>query len=355
MLLKLFLALFFICSIALLFWNSTSQMEVEKTPIVEDIHGIDETSKIKGITLVAPPRPFKENPAHSIKSVHAEWIAVIPYAYTPLDKPEVRYNDNSWQWWGETEQGARQTIIIAKENKLKVMLKPQVYIHRGWTGSLDFISTDDWKLWEAQYAKYILGMAAIAEELKVDLFCIGTEFNKSTQKRTSFWMDLIRKVKSVYRGKLCYSANWDDYAAVTFWDELDFIGISAYFPLSDEPRPDAATLQTAWIPYLQSLEQFSKQHRKKILFTEYGYLTVEGCAGKTWELEKNIRNMTPNQEAQANAYQALLSSWWEKDFWAGGFVWKWFPDGEGHEGYPDKDYTPQGKMAENVLKSWYSR
>ena len=82
---------------------------------------------------------------------------------------------------------------------------------------------------------------------------------------------------------------------------------------------------------------------------------MEGCAGKTWELEKNIRNMTPNQEAQANAYQALLSSWWEKDFWAGGFVWKWFPDGEGHEGYPDKDYTPQGKMAENVLKSWYSR
>jgi hypothetical protein len=27
---------------------------------------------------------------------------------------------------------------------------------------------------------------------------------------------------------------------------------------------------------------------------------------------------------------------------------------QGHEGNPDKDYTPQGKRAEKVLKRWFS-
>jgi len=27
----------------------------------------------------------------------------------------------------------------------------------------------------------------------------------------------------------------------------------------------------------------------------------------------------------------------------------------GHEGYPDKDYSPQGKMGEAVLRQWNGR
>ena len=355
MFLKIFFSILFICAVAILFWNSTVQDSAKLNHEIRDNRVSSVYPRIKGISLVAPPKPFKENPAHSIRSVNAEWIAVIPYAYTPLNKPEVKYGDNSWQWWGETEQGARKTIVIAKENKLKVMLKPQVYIHKGWTGSLDFANPLDWEQWESQYSGYLLRMASLAEELKVELFCIGTEFNLSAQKRPAFWFDLIAQVKKIYKGKICYSANWDDYALVPFWDELDYIGISAYFPLSNESEPDTATLKSAWTPYLESLAQFADKHHKQILFTEYGYLTVSGCAGKTWELEKNIRTLSLNEEAQAVAYHALFSSWWDKDFWAGGFVWKWFPDGEGHEGYPEKDYTPQGKKAEEVLRTWYAR
>jgi len=41
------------------------------------------------------------------------------------------------------------------------------------------------------------------------------------------------------------------------------------------------------------------------------------------------------------------------NWWAGGFLWKWFPNGEGGEGYNDRDYTPQGKKAEQILKECY--
>jgi hypothetical protein len=30
-----------------------------------------------------------------------------------------------------------------------------------------------------------------------------------------------------------------------------------------------------------------------------------------------------------------------------------FPNMRGHEGYPERDYTPQGKMAEEILRKWY--
>jgi hypothetical protein len=41
------------------------------------------------------------------------------------------------------------------------------------------------------------------------------------------------EIRKIYTGKLTYAANWDDFDKVPFWKELDYIGIDAYFPLSD--------------------------------------------------------------------------------------------------------------------------
>ena len=79
--------------------------------------------KICGVTLVAPPDPFPNNPMLDIKAINADWIALIPYAYTPKGIPEVHYGANHWQWWGETEMG-----II--ENHLRLPLLPlSIHIH----------------------------------------------------------------------------------------------------------------------------------------------------------------------------------------------------------------------------------
>ena len=309
--------------------------------------------KIKGLTLVAPPDSFSENPMPPIQQLGANWVAVIPYAFTPPEQPVVRYDVHGMQWWGERPEGVRATVRLAHEAKVKVMLKPQIWIPRHWTGSLTFSSSDDWKSWEQGYQSYILGMAKLAEEEHIDLFCIGTEFRTPIRERPQFWSGLIDSVRAVYSGKLVYSANWDDWEQVPFWSKLDYIGLSGYFPLIEGDTPPVDKLIAAWRPIKERLAQFSKKAGKPILFTEYGYLSVDGSGWRNWELEQGVKGRNINEQAQANCYQALFATFQQAEWWAGGFLWKWFPNMEGHEGYPERDYTPQGKLGEQELQKWY--
>ena len=310
--------------------------------------------KVCGLNFVAPPKPFTDNPMIEVQSVNANWIAVIPYAYTRSGQPKVHYNTSGWQWWGERPEGCKRTVELAKEKGLNIMLKPQVYIPGSWTGHLDFEEAD-WAQWEKDYEAYILPFAEMAEEKQVDLFCIGTEFKIGAVKREAFWRGLIEKIRSKYSGKLVYAANWDEYESVPFWDELDFIGINAYFPLVKTQTPSVQALKKAWSPIASRIKSFATKTQKPVLFTEFGYLSVDGCAYNTWELEGQINQLSINEQAQANAIEALFSTFWSTKYWAGGFLWKWFPNMEGHEGYPAKDYTPQGKIAEKNLSTWYSK
>lgn len=314
-----------------------------------------EEEKIKGLTFVAPPEPFARDPIEDILKINADWIAIIPYAFTAQGKPSVRYSYNSWQWWGERPEGIIETIRLAKKSKISVMLKPQVYIHGSWVGDMEFQSEEDWLKWEQEYKSYISTMVKIAKDEAVEMFCIGTEFNKSVKKRPAFWNDLIKDIRKNYTGKLTYSANWDHYEEVPFWSDLDYIGISAYFPLNEDKNPNKETLLKAWMPIKEKLKQFSEKNKKQILFTEYGYLSVDGCAGKLWELEPIATTLAINQDAQATSLDALYQTFWNESFWAGGFLWKWFPLGEGHEGYVERDYDPQNKKAAVIINSWFGK
>ena len=308
---------------------------------------------IKGVTVVAPPKPMTRESLQQLIDIQAEWVAFVPYAFSKSGQPNVFFN-NERQWWGEKSEGIDCSIVSAREVGLKIMLKPQVYIGGGWVGDVDFDDDSSWKKWEDSYRAYILEFVRIAVKHDVEMFCIGTEYNIAVKKRPNFWRNLIKEIKRSYKGQLIYSANWDNYQEVTFWNELDYIGISSYFPLSDAQNPTINLLYKEWKPIKKTLKSFAHKYNKKIIFTEYGYLSVDGCAGKTWELEKNIHSLTINNQAQCNAYDALWSSFAGEDFWGGGFLWKWFPDNMGHEGYFEKDYTPQQKPAELVLKKWFN-
>ncbi|MDO8366347.1 MAG: hypothetical protein Q7T20_06085 [Saprospiraceae bacterium] len=309
--------------------------------------------KMHGLTFVAPPEPFPVNPMPHVKEVGASWISVVPYAFTRLDVPNVRFIEHSGQWWGERPEGVRETIHAAHEHGIKVMVKPQVYVPYGWTGALNFKTDEDWEKWEAAYERYILRFAALADSTGAELFCIGTEFNNAIQQRPRFWTHLIKKIKSVYRGKLTYSSNWDDWERVPFWGELDYIGLGGYFPLVDAVTPEVEQLKIAWKPIQERLKKLSQEKGKPVLFTEFGYLSVDGCGWRNWELERGIESRNINEQAQANCLEALFATFQPEDWWAGGFLWKWFPNMRGHEGYPERDYTPQGKLGEAVLKKWY--
>lgn len=317
------------------------------------LHRTNTNFSVKGLNLVAPPKPFSKDPMPATKELGANWVAVIPYAYTRQGTTKMNYGEADWQWWGEKMEGCVETVNLAKAAELKVMLKPQVYVPGSWTGELDYENPKDWEAWEREYEAYILPMARLAEEKEVELFCFATEFKIGAVKREAFWRALIKKIRATYSGKLIYAANWDNYENIPFWDALDYVGINAYFPLLDVATPRVKDLKIAWQSTLTTMTRFQKKVKRPILFTEFGYLAVDGCAYNTWELESKMRTMPLNEDAQANALDALFQVFSEQAWWHGGFLWKWYPNLEGEGAKKKMDYTPQGKKGEQTLQKWY--
>ena len=308
--------------------------------------------RVKGVTLEAPPRPTPDSPLMKITEVNANWIAIIPFGFTRQESAQVQFNSDR-QWWGERTAGVRETIIHAHNRQLKVMLKPQLWIRGSWTGDLSFEQEGQWETWEQSYTDFILTFAHLADSLQVDLFCLGTEFRNAIAARPAFWFNLIHQVRQIYHGSLTYAANWDDFDQVPFWDSLDYVGINAYFPLLRDENPTVEALIKAWKPYRKKIHNWSARMKKPVLFTEYGYLSVDGCAFNTWELEDRLPDCRTNELAQANAYEALFTVWSQEPYWQGGFLWKWYPQINRHHRHLDKDYTPQGKIAQNVITRWF--
>ncbi len=308
--------------------------------------------RINGACVVNPPRPIESSTLREIKQVNVDWVAVIPYGFSRAGQPDVSF-DHSRQWWGERTDGNCKLIQYAQENDLKVMCKPHIWVlGQGWAGDFDLSTEKEWKAWEAGYSEYILNHAAKADSMGVELFCIGTEYRIPARERPEFWRELIRNVRSQFSGKITYASNWDNYSNITWWDELDYIGIDAYFPLVEGVNPTIQEIKEGWNPLKKELASFSKKWKKPILFTEYGFQSIDGTTGNHWEVDKSIVNSNP--QLQADAFEATFQSLENEEWFAGGFFWKWHFTSRTGDWYK-KEWTPQNKPAAQVIAKWYGK
>lgn len=97
---------------------------------------------------------------------------------------------------------------------------------------------------------------------------------------------------------------------------------------------------------------FKKKFQKPILFTEYGYRSVHFNGKQPWKVDDIEGNI--NFQAQVNGLQAIHNQFWKEDWFAGGFVWKWFHAHEKSGGKNNNRFTPQNKPAEKLLKKLHS-
>jgi len=315
---------------------------------------IPRQEKINGVSFVASRDAVTQVHIDPVVNVNANYAAVMPFGFIRnLQSPEIVHNTDR-QWFGETRAGAKQYIDMLHKNNIKVMVKPQIWIWRGeFTGNLKMNSEDDWKALEASYEDFILEYAAMAEESQAVMYCIGTELNAFVSARPDFWNQLIQKVKAIYKGKLTYAENWDTFNNVPFWKALDFIGIDAYFPLSEEETPELETLKKGWQPHKAKIFELYEAIDKPILFTEYGYRSTHFTAKEPWNSDHTIKDI--NLEGQTIALQALYNEFWKEDWFAGGFIWKWFHAHDRVGGEEDSQFTPQNKPAEAFLKMSYGK
>jgi len=309
-------------------------------------------AKMNGVSFVASPEKADQEHINPILNVNADYAAVMPFGFIrDLSSPDIIF-DTDRQWYGETTAGARQYIRLLQRNKIRVMLKPQIWVWRGeFTGDISMETEQDWKVLEDSYRRFILTYAQLASDLKVDLFCIGTELEEFIANRPLFWDKLIGQIRNIYSGQLTYAANWDEYKRTPFWASLDFIGVDAYFPLSDEKTPSVEQLKAGWHRWKSELAVLSANYDRPVLFTEYGYRSMDYTAKKPWLVDRNEEQV--NLEAQVNAKRALFDEFWGESWFAGGFLWKWFIHHDRAGGQEDNRFTPQNKPAEEVIKTYY--
>ncbi|MDZ4752080.1 MAG: glycoside hydrolase [Flavobacteriales bacterium] len=307
----------------------------------------DTSSMVKGLSFVGCPKPSDSLDLIDVKRTHANFIALMPFAYGDSGSSKLTYKDVDWQWWGESQEGVRTCIELARAQDINCMIKPQVWLdHGSYTGFFMLNSEAKWLEFEKSYSDWILSYAKLAQDHGAAIFCIGTEFDEWTQLRPEYWKKLIEEVRQIYKGPLTYACNWNCVDKISFWNELDFIGIDAYFPLTAEKTPSLDSLRIAWAPLAQNFAHFSDSLSKKILFTEWGYRSVDYCADRPWEYHTDTSG---NNEAQYNCYKALMETCCNKSWFAGGFMWKWFPESNRNDRHSRDEYSPQDKPAEDLL------
>ena len=116
-----------------------------------------------------------------------------------------------------------------------------------------------------------------------------------------------------------------------------------------------AELKEAWTErgHLALLEDVSGRFQRPIILTEFGYRSADG----TNTVPGAYRDEPPlDLQEQADAYQAALEVLWGQPWLAGIFFGGKRPAGSlirTSEGEDDNGFTPYGKPAEEVLKTFY--
>lgn len=311
------------------------------------------TEKVNGVSFVASAEAIDDSHIQPVVNINANYATIMPFGFIrDLKNPDLKFNSDR-QWFGETKQGARQYIEALQAKGIKVMLKPQIWVWHGeYTGFINMESEAKWKQLEAGYTKFIMEFAEVAEATQCEILCIGTELEKFVEHRPTYWTELIQQIKTVYKGKLTYAANWDEYKRTPFWKDLDFIGIDAYFPVSDAQTPTVEACKKGWESHKATIKALSLEYNRPILFTEFGYRSVDYTGKEPWVSDRSLQSV--NLQGQTNATQALFEMFWDEPWFAGGFIWKWFHNHDKVGGPDNFMFTPQNKPVEALLKAHFA-
>ncbi len=243
----------------------------------------------------------------------------------------------------------KRTLAYAKQRGLQVMLFPIVHItQRGpgeWRGKLN---PPDWELWFSAYRVFIGEMAQLAADAKSDWLVIGTEY-VTTETMSERWLKIIAHARAIFPGRLLYSANWDHFDPVSFWDQVDAAGVTAYHKLSaNNFDPDVAEMVSAWEPVKRRLRNFQKRIGKPLFITEIGYPTLDGANAYPWD---ETRHVEIDLEEQRRCYESFARAFAGEPYIGGLYFWIWFGPG----GPKDRGFSPKGKPAEGIIRRFFER
>ncbi|WP_443592175.1 glycoside hydrolase family 113 [Agromyces atrinae] len=236
-------------------------------------------------------------------------------------------------------------IRSAKARGMKVVLKPVVNCADGtWRAHIGFFDWDvpnepSWSDWFASYTAFILHAAALAEAEGCEMLCIGCEMVRADGQE-AHWRRLIERVREVYSGLVTYNCDKYQEDHVTWWDAVDVISSSGYYPID------------TWQQHLDRIEKVVVASGKPFFFMEAGCPSRTGSADlpNDWALPGE-----PSGAEQLQYYEVMLDACRERPWVGGLMLWDWpadlyaLEDAAGND-----DYCPYGKPAGDYLRSAYA-
>lgn len=282
-----------------------------------------------------------------------EWISLTPFGFM-RSLSEAQVHSIGDYRAGETDDRMHREIRQAKALGLKVMLKPHIWVVRGqWRGKIELPDDEAWKRWFASYERWILHYADMAETEGADMLVIGVELRSTERRQERRWRQLVTEVRRRFHGEITYSANWDDAAALPWWDAVDYIGVQFYPPLATHEQASSSVIRSEITARLDGIGAISRRHEKPVLFTEVGYRAAPDALVHPHEWPERAAKAAFDPRAQAIGYQMLLEAVRTRPWVKGLYWWKWFTDPNTTEEGPT-GFSPRGKLAEAILRAAYA-
>lgn len=258
----------------------------------------------------------------------------------------------------ENRRNVLAAIRQAHDRGLKVLLVPHLWVETGgWRALMNpGGGTDEgWASWAASYRAFLLTWAEVAREGGAEMLSVGVELRSwVTTPRVASFTPIIEDVRRAYPGLLTYSANWDDVDDTLILDDLDLIGINAFYPLAEREGATLAELLQGGARVAAQVERLARAMGRPVLLTEIGYTTRRDPALRPWEWPDGMRDVVIDELAQANAYTAIIAPFLDARFCAGFFVWRVYADPDDVSQEAEWGFSPRGKLAEIVLRDAFT-
>lgn len=282
-----------------------------------------------------------------LASMGANWVSITPFGRV-WDLSSTRIDMDFEAPYEENRAAIRRVIAQAHAHGLKVLLIPHLWVETGgWRGEME---PANWPDYQASYRDFVRAWARDAELAGADALSIGVECKSWSGRFGAFWTSFIADVRQDFSGLLTYSSNWDEAEDVLFWDQLDFVGINAFYPLADhDDASDEEYLEGAEriIPRVETLADVLMM---PVVFVEVGYTTRANAAVEPWLWPDGMENVVMDEREQARGLDALFRAFLPQDFFGGFFIWRYYAHLHDVSQESEWGFSPHAKMAERVVR-----
>ncbi len=285
-----------------------------------------------------------------LAAMGANFISITPFGRV-FDLRDTEIQLDFEAPYGLNRDGIRRFTEAAHARGIRVLLIPHLWVEAGgWRGEMDPGTPERWDAYRTSYRRFLLTWAQNAADAGADGLSLGVECKSWSGRFPNYWRALIADVRAIFPGFLTYSANWDEVDDVIFSEDLDYLGINAFYPLASEHGASTADYIEGAHARVSALRALSERMQKPILFVEVGYTTRTDAAVEPWLWPDGMDGVVVDEHEQARALAASFDAFLPEPWFAGFFVWRYYARLDDVSQEAPWGFSPHAKEAEAVLR-----